>query len=80
MSSHSLVELSKMPDNKRKRDDGLLADSRDVFLQKLRQLTTAGGDHTGLTEMPVEEEDTDATADNELTVDDDNFDGDEFLM
>ena len=68
------------------KDDGLLADSQDAFLQKLWQLTTAGGDLTGLTEMSVEEEDTEATADNELTVDEDNFDGgnnnihDDFLM
>ena len=28
--------------------------------------------------MPVEEEDTEATADSDLIVDDDNFDGDDF--
>ena len=59
------------------KDDGLLADSRDVFLQKLWQLITVVG---CLTEMRIEEEDTEATANNELTVDDDSFDGDDFLM
>ena len=56
--------------------DGILYDSRDDILSKLQKLTEAKGDLSSITEtVPTEEEDVEATAENELGVDeDDDFD------
>ena len=56
--------------------DGVLSATRQEVLHKLKQLTEANGDLNNL-ETPSEEEDTDATAENELVVDDEDFDEDD---
>ena len=56
--------------------DGILYSSRDDILSKLQKLTQAKGDLSNITEtVTTEEEDVEATAENELGVDeDDGFD------
>ena len=56
--------------------DGILYASRDDILSKLQKLTQAKDDLSNITEtVPTEEEDVEATAENELGVDeDDGFD------
>ena len=56
--------------------DGILYASLDDILSKLQKLTEAKGDLSNITEtVPTEEEDVEATAENELGVDEnDGFD------
>ena len=56
--------------------DRILYASRDDILSKLQKLTEAKSDLSNVTEtVPTEEEDVEATAENELDVDeDDGFD------
>ena len=62
--------------------DGILYASRDDILSKLQKLTEAKSDLSNITEtVPTEEEDVEATAENELGVDeDDGFDGENNLL
>ena len=62
--------------------DGILYASRDDILSKLQKLTEAKSDLSNITEtVPTEEEDVEATAENELGVDeDDGFDEENNLL